>query len=77
MEIHEKIDELIVLVEDARSVPMSASCVVNRSDLLDRLDAIRSLLPVELQRADSLLADTDGVSGRSPGTGRGDHRRRS
>lgn len=61
MEIHDKIDELIALVEDARSVPMSASCVVNRSDVLDRLEAARRLLPIELQRADSLLADTDGV----------------
>ena len=61
MEIHEKLDELIGLVESARSVPMSASCVVNRSEALAMLDEIRRLLPVDLQRADSLLSDADGV----------------
>ncbi|HVQ88909.1 MAG TPA: hypothetical protein VMT88_12095 [Actinomycetes bacterium] len=61
MEIHERLDELTGLVESARSVPMSASCVVNRSDLLGLIDDLRRLLPVDLQRADSLLADADGV----------------
>lgn len=61
MEIHEKLDELTALIESARSVPMSASCVVNRSDTLALLDGLRRLLPVDLQRADSLLADADGV----------------
>lgn len=61
MEIHEKLDELTALIEGARSVPMSASCVVNRSDALALLDDMRHLLPMDLQRADSLLADADGV----------------
>jgi len=61
VEIHEKLDELTALIESARSVPMSASCVVNRSDTLAMLDDLRRLLPVDLHRADSLLADADGV----------------
>ena len=61
MEIHERLDELTAAVEGARSVPMSASCVVNRSEVLDQIDAVRRLLPIEMQRADSLLADADGV----------------
>jgi F0F1-type ATP synthase membrane subunit b/b' len=71
VEIHEKIDELIDLVEGARSVPMSASCVVNRSDVLDRLDEVRRLLPVDLQRADSLLADSHGVLAEAQGQAEG------
>lgn len=61
MEIHERLDELTAAVEGARSVPMSASCVVNRSEVLEQIDAVRRLLPIEMQRADSLLADADGV----------------
>jgi F0F1-type ATP synthase membrane subunit b/b' len=40
---------------------MSASCVVNRTDLLALVDDIRRLLPIDLHRADSLLADADAV----------------
>jgi hypothetical protein len=61
VEIHERLDELTALVESARSVPMSASCVVNRTDLLALVDDIRRLLPIDLHRADSLLADADAV----------------
>jgi len=61
VEIHERLDELTAAVEGARSVPMSASCVVNRSEVLAQIDAVRRLLPIEMQRADSLLADADGV----------------
>ena len=61
MEIHEKLDELTGILEDARSVPMSASCVVNRGDVLALVDTIRHLLPIEMQRADALLADAEGV----------------
>jgi len=61
VEIHERLDELTGLVESARSVPMSASCVVNRTDLLALADDIRRLLPIDLHRADSLLADADAV----------------
>ncbi|HVQ17637.1 MAG TPA: cell division initiation protein, partial [Actinomycetes bacterium] len=61
MEIHERLDELTALVESARSVPMSASCVVNRSEILGLIDDTRRLLPIDLQRADALMADADGV----------------
>ncbi len=61
MEIHDKLDELSEVLESARAVPMSASCMVNREDLLARLDVIRGQLPADLARADSLLADAESV----------------
>ena len=39
MDVHDKLDELSALVEGARAMPMSASCVVNRAQVLDLLDA--------------------------------------
>ena len=61
MELRDKIDELTALVEGARAMPMSASCVVNRADVLARLDALRSMLPTELSDAQELLAEREGV----------------
>ena len=56
MDVHDKLDELSALVEGARAMPMSASCVVNRAHVLDLLDDARGLLPDSLAQADDLLA---------------------
>ena len=57
MEIHETLDELVQALESARAVPMSASCMVNRSEMLALLDKARRQLPADLTKADALLAD--------------------
>lgn len=59
MDVHNKLDEITALVESARAMPMSASCVVNRSELLGLLDELRDQLPEELDLADQLLAGRD------------------
>lgn len=61
MEIHDKLDELGDAIESARAVPMSASCMVNRADVLALLDQVRRQLPADLTRADALLADAEAV----------------
>ena len=61
MDVHDKLDELSALVEGARAMPMSASCVVNRAQVLDLLDEVRSLLPTSLDQADDILAERDGI----------------
>ncbi|MTA68038.1 MAG: ATP synthase subunit B/B', partial [Actinobacteria bacterium] len=38
MDSIEKLISAITMVEEARSVPLSASCVVHRSELLEILD---------------------------------------
>jgi cell division septum initiation protein DivIVA len=50
-----------VLVEDAKSMPLSASCIVNRTQVLDLIEEIRQLLPESVHRADELLADREAV----------------
>jgi len=42
-------------------MPMSASCVVNRGEVLGLLEEIRSLLPEEFRHAQMLLADRESV----------------
>ena len=61
MDVHDKLDELIGIVENARSMPMSASCIVNRGEVLALLEEVRGLLPEEFRHAQMLLADRESV----------------
>ena len=51
----EQLEALRRTVQEARSVPMSASCVVNRADTLASLDAIIAALPTELEQAQGVM----------------------
>ncbi|WP_375485733.1 hypothetical protein [uncultured Jatrophihabitans sp.] len=55
------LSELIELVETARAVPMSASCVVPRERVLDLLDELREVMPPEMDQARTLIARRDQV----------------
>jgi len=61
VDIHEKLDELTQLIESARAMPMSASCIINRAEVLERLDDLRKMLPGELTTAQQILDDRAGV----------------
>ena len=61
MDVHDKLDEVSALVENARAMPMSASCVINRVHVLDLLDDVRALLPDSLAQADDVLADREDI----------------
>ena len=55
----EVLTELVELVETARSMPMSSSCVIPRERTLDLLDALREVLPPEMVEARRLVAQRD------------------
>lgn len=55
------LDRLTATVRDARSMPMSASCVVNRAEVLAMLDEVRARLPEALGRAEEVLDDRAAV----------------
>ena len=59
MDSIEKLNTAITLVEEARGVPLSASCVVHRSEMLEILDGARESLPQDLFRAEEILAKKD------------------
>jgi cell division septum initiation protein DivIVA len=61
VDVDQKLEELSVLVEEAKSVPLSASCMVNRAVVLDLIDDIRDALPSSLSDADQLLAEREAV----------------
>jgi len=51
--------ELIEIVENARSVPMSTSVMINRDEILSLLDEVLTHLPDELRAARWLLKERD------------------
>jgi cell division septum initiation protein DivIVA len=53
--------ELVELVETARTVPMSSSCVLPREHVLDLLDGLRETLPPEIEEARRVVANRDGM----------------
>ena len=61
MDVHDKLDQITALMEDARAMPMSASALVNRAEVIGLLDELRDLLPEQLHHADLLLSDREAV----------------
>ena len=61
MSVHERLDELTDMITSARAMPMSASCIVNRGEVLDILEDMRGSLPAEIREADALLDDRERV----------------
>ncbi|MFC1420415.1 DivIVA domain-containing protein [Streptacidiphilus cavernicola] len=61
MDVQQKLDEITATVENARSMPMSASIVVNKSELIALLAEIREALPGELAQAQQTVQQGDQV----------------
>ncbi|MBU3645682.1 MAG: ATP synthase F0 subunit B [Candidatus Nanopelagicaceae bacterium] len=61
MEAIEKLQSAITMVNEARAVPLSASCVVHRGELLGILEEINQALPNDLASAQKLLANREGI----------------
>ncbi|MFF7973604.1 cell division initiation protein [Streptomyces sp. NPDC007905] len=59
MDVQKKLDEIVSTVSSARSMPMSASCVVNRAELLAMLEEVRQALPGSLAQAQELIGDRE------------------
>ncbi|WP_409329746.1 hypothetical protein [Trujillonella humicola] len=53
--LYDVVDELGQVIENARSVPMSGSCMVPRDHMLDLLDELRENLPEEVQQAGRIV----------------------
>jgi regulator of protease activity HflC (stomatin/prohibitin superfamily) len=56
-----KLDQLATLVESAKSMPLSASVLVNKADVLALIDELRAALPDELREAQWVIKDREDV----------------
>ena len=61
MDSIEKLSTAIKMIEEARGVPLSASCVVHRGEILEILEGARDYLPSDLFEAEKVLAKRDQI----------------
>ena len=61
MDSVEKLTSAITMVEEARGVPLSASCVVHRAEMLEILDDAREALPTDFESARKIIETRDAI----------------
>lgn len=59
MDAHDKLDKIIAFVDNAKTLPMSSSVMINKADLTRMLEEMRAALPEELQAAQKVLKQRD------------------
>jgi cell division septum initiation protein DivIVA len=65
MDLIERIDELQLLVEEAKAVPLSSSAVINRDEVLELLAQLKESVPDEIRQARWMTRDKDELLGRA------------
>ena len=65
MDLIDRIDELQVLVEEAKSVPLSTSAVINRDEFLELLAQLKQEIPDEVRQARWMTRDRDEMLARA------------
>lgn len=63
--VPDALDELVALVESARAMPLSSSCVLPREEALDLLDEVRVALPQALEDAREVLVAREELLGQA------------
>jgi len=61
MDVIEHVQAAITMVKEARSVPLSASCVVHRGEMIEALDQVKVAFPADLDRAQEILRQQDQI----------------
>ena len=61
MDVIEQVQVAITMVKEARGVPLSASCVVHRGEMIDVLNQVRVAFPADLDRAQEILRQQDQI----------------
>ncbi len=65
MDLIERIDELQVLIEEAKAVPLSSSAVVNRDEVLELLAHLKEEVPEEVRQARWMSRDREELIARA------------
>lgn len=65
MDLIERIEELQVLVEEAKAVPLSSSAVINREEFLDLLGQLKDEVPDEIRQARWMAKDREELLARA------------
>jgi cell division septum initiation protein DivIVA len=65
MDLIERVDELQVLIEEAKAVPLSSSVVINRDEFLELLAQLKEQIPDEIRQARWMARDRDELLARA------------
>jgi hypothetical protein len=65
MDLIDRIDELQVLIEEAKAVPLSSSAVINRDEFLELLAQLKEEIPDEVRQARWMSRDRDELLARA------------
>ena len=65
MDLIERIDELQLLVEEAKAVPLSSSAVINRDEFLELLAQLKEAVPEEVRQARWMSRDKEELLARA------------
>jgi hypothetical protein len=65
MDLIERIDELQVIIEEAKAVPLSSSAVINRDEVLELLAQLKEEVPDEIRQARWMARDRDELLARA------------
>jgi cell division septum initiation protein DivIVA len=65
MDIVERLEELQVLVEEAKSVPFSSSAVIDRNQFLELIAQLKQAVPDEVRQARWMARDRDELLARA------------
>ena len=69
MDLIERIDELQLLIEEAKAVPLSSSAVIDRGEILDLLAQLKQDVPEEVRQARWMARDRDELMERARNEG--------
>lgn len=59
------IDHLVDLVANAKSLPMTSTVLVNRTEIVELLESAREALPEDVAKADGIISEADEVLARA------------
>jgi cell division septum initiation protein DivIVA len=61
MDVINRLQNAITMVEEARGVPLSASCVLHRGELVEILEGAKNAFPSDLDLAQKILRERDEI----------------
>ncbi|HYO19439.1 MAG TPA: hypothetical protein VES02_12330 [Dermatophilaceae bacterium] len=61
MDVHDELNHLEATIRGAKAMPMSASCLVNRAEMLEMVGRLRGALPANLDHAKTVLSERDAL----------------
>src|SRR5688500_3237237 len=61
MDLMDELDQIIEKIRSAKPVPLSASAMINKQEILDQLESLKQTAPEELKQARWVMRDREEV----------------